>query len=160
MAVPHQIVSPQSNKPVMGIVQDSLLGIMLFSRRDCFIDKHTAMNLMMWLDNNSEKQLPIPAILKPRPLWSGKQILSLVIPNVNLIKHFEAPSKNPHSQWCSNNDSVVLISKGELLAGCVNKSTVGASQQGLVHVIWRECGPIAAKNFLSNSQKVVNQWLA
>jgi len=42
-------VSPQSNKPVMGIVQDSLLGIMLFTRRDNFVDKHTVMNLMMWL---------------------------------------------------------------------------------------------------------------
>jgi DNA-directed RNA polymerase II subunit RPB1 len=31
MAVPYQVVSPQSNKPVMGIVQDSLLGIMLFT---------------------------------------------------------------------------------------------------------------------------------
>lgn len=37
MAVPLQIVSPQSNKPVMGIVQDALLGIMLFTRRDNFL---------------------------------------------------------------------------------------------------------------------------
>lgn len=49
MAVPYQVVSPQSNKPVMGIVQDSLLGIMLFTWRDNFVDKHTVMNLMMWL---------------------------------------------------------------------------------------------------------------
>lgn len=49
MSVPNQIVSPQANKPVMGIVQDSLLGIMLFTRRDNFIDKPTVMNLMMWL---------------------------------------------------------------------------------------------------------------
>jgi len=38
MYVPKQIVSPQSNKPVMGIVQDSLLGIMLFTKRETFLD--------------------------------------------------------------------------------------------------------------------------
>jgi len=31
MAVPHQVVAPKDNKPVMGIVQDALLGIMLFT---------------------------------------------------------------------------------------------------------------------------------
>ena len=38
MAVPRQIMNPQSNKPVMGIVQDSLLGTMLMTQRDTFID--------------------------------------------------------------------------------------------------------------------------
>lgn len=37
--VPKQIVSPQSNKPVMGIVQDSLLGSHLFTKRDTFVEK-------------------------------------------------------------------------------------------------------------------------
>lgn len=50
MAVPFQIVSPQANKPVMGIVQDSLLGVMLFTKKDNFIDKETVMNLCMCLD--------------------------------------------------------------------------------------------------------------
>jgi len=56
MAVPNQIVSPQANKPVMGIVQDSLLGIMLFTRRDNFIDKPTVMNLMMWLGEDAQEK--------------------------------------------------------------------------------------------------------
>lgn len=48
MHVPNQIVSPKDNKPVMGIVQDSLLGIMLFTLRDTFIEKELVMNLLMW----------------------------------------------------------------------------------------------------------------
>lgn len=65
----------------MGIVQDSLLGVMLFTRRSSFIDKSTVMNLIVTLerDLNPESQepslklgLPIPAILKPKPLWTGK----------------------------------------------------------------------------------------
>jgi len=32
------------------------------------------MNLLMWLDVEGElkAKLPTPAILKPRPLWTGK----------------------------------------------------------------------------------------
>jgi DNA-directed RNA polymerase II subunit RPB1 len=51
MHVPRQIVSPQSNKPVMGIVQDCLLGIMLFTKRETFLDKSLVMQLIMCLDD-------------------------------------------------------------------------------------------------------------
>lgn len=39
MMVPKCIVSPQSNRPVMGIVQDSLLGCRKITKRDTFIPK-------------------------------------------------------------------------------------------------------------------------
>ncbi|CDW74169.1 dna-directed rna polymerase ii subunit rpb1-like [Stylonychia lemnae] len=166
MAVPLQIVSPQSNKPVMGIVQDSLLAIMLFTRKDAFVDKDTAMNLMMWLGNQSssvssisDSQLPIPAVLKPKPLWTGKQMLSLIIPCVNLVRYSDSPGKNGERNWCPTFENIVLIQKGNLITGCLNKSTAGSSSQGLIHIIWRECGPQAAKEFLSNAQNIVNQWV-
>jgi hypothetical protein len=61
-----------------------------------------------------------------------------VIPNVNLIKFLEAAGKTPSSMWCSPNDTVVIITKGELISGNVNKATAGNSHQGLIHVIWRD----------------------
>ena len=61
---------------------------MLMTQRDTFIDHEEAMQLFMWvpeLGNSGEvNQLPHPAILKPKPLWTGKQIFSLLIPNLNL----------------------------------------------------------------------------
>jgi DNA-directed RNA polymerase II subunit RPB1 len=39
MMVPKCIVSPQSNKPVIGIVQDTLLGCRKITKRDSFIEK-------------------------------------------------------------------------------------------------------------------------
>ena len=80
MAVPRQIVAPQGNKPCMGIVQDSLLGIHRMTKRDTFIDKAMIMNILMFIDYDLEKGLPQPAVIKPKPLWTGKQILSLIIP--------------------------------------------------------------------------------
>ena len=49
MMVQRQIVSPQSNRPVIGIVQDTLLGCSLFTRRDTFLDRETVMNLLMYV---------------------------------------------------------------------------------------------------------------
>ena len=37
------------------------------------------MNIMLWI-RKWEGKLPIPCILKPKPLWTGKQIFSLLIP--------------------------------------------------------------------------------
>ena len=44
------------------------------------------MNLLMWVPVWDGK-IPLPAILKPKPLWTGKQIMSILIPgNVNVVR--------------------------------------------------------------------------
>lgn len=53
-----------------------------------------------------------------------------------------------------------MIEDGVHLAGVLCKNTIGAKKSGgLVHVIWNEHGPEAAKNFLNGIQLVVNYWL-
>jgi DNA-directed RNA polymerase II subunit RPB1 len=151
MAVPNQIVSPKDNKPVMGIVQDSLLGIMLFTLRDTFIEKELVMNLLMWVGYEDDK-FPIPAIIKPKPLWSGKQIFSLILPKINL----ERAGK---TGWDCNQDKNILIKQGELLCGNLTKGTIGSSHGGIVHIIWKEKGPYPCREFMSNTQLLINNWL-
>ena len=151
MAVPRQIVAPKDNKPCMGIVQDSLLGIYRLTKRDTFLDKAAVMNLLMWVDYDLERGLPPPAILKPRPLWTGKQMLSLVIPEtINLEKGGDAMDRK---------DKAVVIQQGELLAGILNKGVVGSAAGGLIHTVWKDLGPQACCDILSNIQYVVNNWL-
>ena len=67
----------QANKPVIGIVQDTLLGCRLITKRDTFIEKDLLMNMLMWLED-WDGRIPMPALLKPRPLWTGKQARILV----------------------------------------------------------------------------------
>lgn len=44
------------------------------------------MNLLMFLSTWDGK-VPQPAILKPRPLWTGKQVFSLIIPgHINCVR--------------------------------------------------------------------------
>lgn len=133
MAVPRQIVAPQGNKPCMGIVQDSLLGIYRLTKRDTFVDKALMMNILMFVDYDLEKGLPTPAVLKPKPLWTGKQVLSLVIPDtINL---------EGGKDWMSKKDDTVIIQQGEIISGVIHKKTVGASPGGLIHITWKDHGP-------------------
>jgi DNA-directed RNA polymerase II subunit RPB1 len=61
---------------------------MLFTKKDNFMSIDTIMNLIMMLEGQQAEFamncLPMPAIIKPKPLWSGKQIMSLIIPNINM----------------------------------------------------------------------------
>jgi DNA-directed RNA polymerase II subunit RPB1 len=156
MLVPYQIVSPQGNKPVIGIVQDSLLGAMKFTRRDTFLTRDEVFNLLMWVDGWDGK-VPVPAILKPEPLWTGKQVFSLMLPRVNL--HRFSKGHPDEETGISPGDTRVLIDRGELLCGIIDKGTLGKSAGSLVHVIWHEQGPLACRGFLNTVQKVVNNWL-
>ena len=61
---------------MIGIVQDTLLGCRLMTKRDTFIARDVFMNILMWLEDWDGK-IPMPAILKPQPLWTGKQVRAL-----------------------------------------------------------------------------------
>ncbi|CAI9115645.1 OLC1v1016609C1 [Oldenlandia corymbosa var. corymbosa] len=155
MMVPKCIVSPQSNKPVMGIVQDTLLGSHLITKRDNFIEKDVFMNILMWWEDFDGK-VPAPTILKPKPLWTGKQVFNLIISRqINLQKRAADDDKGP----LTPGDTRVCIEKGELLSGTLCKKTLGPCVGSLIHIIWEEVGPDAAQKFLGLTQWLVNYWI-
>src|SRR5690606_36677056 len=78
--VPLQVVSPQKNGALMGIVQDTLCGVYKICRRDVFLNKDQVTQIMLWVPE-WDGHLPTPAILNPRPRWTGKQIISMIIPS-------------------------------------------------------------------------------
>lgn len=152
-AVPLQIVSPQSNKPVMGIVQDTLCGVRKMTLRDTFLDYDAVQNILFWVPN-WDGVVPRPAVLKPKPLWTGKQMMSLTIPDGIFVQRID--ENNPPD---SPKDNGMLVYKGEVMYGVVNKKTVGATSGGLIDVIFREKGPYACAQFVGDIQKVVNYWM-
>lgn len=82
--VPRQLITPQANKPVMGIVQDTLTAVRVMTKRDVFIELPRVMDLCLHYPDWDGK-IPTPAILKPKPLWTGKQMLSMIIPGKHLF---------------------------------------------------------------------------
>ncbi|KAF3932632.1 hypothetical protein ABW19_dt0200788 [Dactylella cylindrospora] len=150
--VPLQIVSPQRNGPLMGIVQDTLCGIYKICRRDVFLDRNQLMNVLMWVPG-WDGTFPPPAIVKPTPRWTGKQVISLVIPKgINLVK----PDKEGMSPLA---DTGLCVTDGELMFGLFSKKSVGASQGGLIHTIFNEKGSHTCMGFFNGTQRVVNYWL-
>lgn len=165
MMVPRNIVTPQSNRNVMGIVQDALLGVTRMTKRDIFIEKEIFMNAMMWIAT-WDGILPTPTILKPRPLWTGKQLFSMICPNIN----YRGKSKNHSDKLKDKNgepvtdsfnclDSEVLIHNGDLLQGIVDKNIVGASGGSIVHICWVQKGWEETRNFMNQIQAIINYWM-
>ena len=159
MMVPRNIVTPQNNRNVMGIVQDALLGVTRMTKRDVFIEKDVVMNTMMWIPTWNGV-VPAPAILKPRPLWTGKQLFSMVCPKINYRgrskNHQEDPKVTDPFVYL---DSEVLVHQGVLLHGIVDKNIVGTSGGSMVHVSWLEKGWEETRSFMNQVQTVVNYWM-
>ncbi|BAE57665.1 hypothetical protein F9C07_2225934 [Aspergillus flavus] len=156
--VPMNIVSPQRNGPLMGIVQDTLCGIYKICRRDTFLTKEQVMNLMMWVPD-WDGVIPPPAILKPRPRWTGKQIISMALPSgLNLLR-VDKDNSALSEKFAPLNDGGLLIHGGQLMYGMFSKKTVGASGGGVIHTIFNEYGPGTAVAFFNGAQAIVNYWL-
>lgn len=120
------------------------------------------MSLLLWIDG-WDGRVPQPAILKPKPQWTGKQLFSMSIPTeANLIKyhviHPDGETGGPY-QHITVGDTKVLIEGGKLLHGIICKKTVGASEGSLMHVVHTECGATTVKDLFSNIQKTCDNWL-
>lgn len=155
--VPLQIVSPQKNAPLMGIVQDTLCGIYKICRRDAFLTKEQVMNTLMWVPE-WDGVIPQPAILKPSPRWTGKQLISMALPpDLNLVRKVE--DEKGAAAWAPLNDGGICVHGGELMYGLFSKKTVGAASGGVIHTIFNERGPYATVNFFNAAQRIVCYWL-
>ena len=146
LAFEKHLISPKKGLPMTGAVQNVLLGSTLLSRKDTFLTREKFYNLALpgqWEDDQSDKNkkrgIPIPAILKPRILWTGKQVHSLALPSfVNYTckgKEFETieqslrSTASPHEKLILD-DFRVLIRKGNLLTGPLEANSLGALRSG------------------------------
>jgi DNA-directed RNA polymerase II subunit RPB1 len=148
--VPLNIVSPQRNGPLMGIVQDSLVAIYKICRRDVYLTKEQVMNTLLWVPD-WDGIIPMPAILFPTPRWTGKQIISMALPAGLNLSLYSDP--NPKK------DDGVFIHQGELMFGLFNKKNVGVGSGGVIHNVYNEMGWEEALRFFNGAQRITNYWL-
>ena len=106
-----------------------------------------------------------PAILKPRPLWTGKQVISTIMdnlkpPNVEGL-NLVSKCKIPASQWgpSAPEEQAVLIMDGYLLTGILDKSQFGASSNGLVHAVYEVYGARYAGKLLTILGRLFTSYL-
>ena len=159
MMVSKCIVSPQSNKPVIGIIQDTLLGSHKITNKDTFVTEEDFFNLHLLYTQKTNKQVPLPdpAILKPKRMYTGKQVFSLLFPtdfNFKKKGNVYAPS-----QSYDYFDGFVIIRNGTHVCGNLCKKSLGSSEGSIIHLLWLEYGPRTANTFISHVQYIINYWL-
>lgn len=156
MSVPKQIVAPQGNKPCMGLVQDTLLGVYLLTSPDTFLDRGQVMQMVMQLkfphDPDPVRLIPPPTVLKPRELWTGSQIFALLFPRGLFLG-------KPARELAPLGRAEVRVEDGAIVHGQLAKRHVGTSGGGVVHVLFLDFDDQVAARFLSDAQRLVNHWL-
>lgn len=162
MAVAQNCMGSQSNKPVMGIVQDSLLGLHIMSHCDITFDHPHVCRILGALRHYADLSLP-PAIIEihagatqpPRRLWTGKQLISMLLP-----RHFYTTSVlQGHCEDTKEIELPVIIHNSNILCGVLRKTHLGTSSGGIVDVICREEGGVACLRFMGNVQRMARAFL-
>jgi DNA-directed RNA polymerase II subunit RPB1 len=135
MLVQNNIITPQNNRPVMSIIQDSLIGVYLMTADGVTIDRGDMMNCVMTIPGWDGK-------MEYKDVYTGKDLVSLTLPYVNYKKHG------------------VEIVRGKLLKGQLSKKTLGSSHGSLIHVIHNDCGPKKTVDFIHRLQLIAHRWLS
>ncbi len=155
-SVPSQIISPSTHKPIISIVQDTLVGSYLFTRYDNYVNRNEIFDIMIDVptfdgtlpepeikagtkDKDLPKDFPRYKYSTIRDLWSGRQILSMVIPKVSFI----------------NKGKGVEIVNGIVKSGVFDNSVLGS----LVHIIFNKFGQDRTQQFLDDIQNIVTNWV-
>jgi len=148
-AVPHQIVTPRHAKPLIGIVQDTLVGSYRMTHPHIELNRREFMNLMMW-NKRFEGIVPPPAKGKH---WSGQQVLSQLLPPINMEMGNGLYKDN------KSTDNMVKILEGQLLQGIVDKDIFSRPSKGIVHTTYRDFGSKATVQLIDSMQNTVEQFL-
>jgi DNA-directed RNA polymerase subunit A' len=78
MQVQDQILSPRFGGPIIGAIRDFITSAYYFTRKGSYLTKGQIDRLLS--TTNYTGDLPEPEITEPQPMWSGKQIFSLFLP--------------------------------------------------------------------------------
>ena len=87
MHADRQFIVPTDGKPIRGLIQDHVVAGVLLTKKDAFFTAAEFSQLLFnacspWRPGGAEDfdlRLPTPAVLKPRALWTGKQLLSALV---------------------------------------------------------------------------------
>ena len=171
MGVKNNIVSPRSGAPIIAATQDFISASYLISHKNSFFDRAQLCELLcMMSDANVQYDLPPPSIMKPRALWTGKQVFSLLIkPNadskveINLearTKSFQRPKDPDSPPEMSVNDGYVIIQKSEVLCGTMEKKLLGdGNKNSIFYAILRDYGPDEAAAAMNRMAKLCARYL-
>jgi DNA-directed RNA polymerase beta' subunit len=139
------MISPQSSKTNIAIVQDGLLGAYLITRENQTIGNSLFFQLTMKLvDIDVISKLEyIKKKMKGKELYTTYNLFSILLPNT-----LDYTRKNN----CDIDEPIVVIKNGILKKGTINKTIIGSSHNSLIQVLHKEYNQDTSMNFVNNVQ--------
>lgn len=174
MNTDNQYIVPTSGNPLRGLIQDHIAGAVKLTCKDTFLTKQEFQQLLFIAASGlagteiagqaDRMETPRPAILKPRPMWTGKQVISAVLthlcrpplPPLNLDGKTRTP---PTALGAEELEHVVTIRQGQLLTGVMDKAAIGNSSLGLVHAVYELYGAEHAGRLLGSIGRLMTFYL-
>jgi len=142
-AVPYMILAPRDGKPIIEIVQDTLLGSYRLTKDITNMQDKTLANIQM-VNSYFGGSLKKP---DKKYTYTGKEAYSQILPPGLYINR-----KN-------KKDERVVINNSELEKGNLDKNVFHGITTGLIPVIYHDYGPFETQKFLDNTQRLVCRWL-
>jgi len=142
-AVPYMILAPRDGKPIIEVVQDTLLGSFRLTKDWTTINDKTMANLQM-VNSNFTGKLEKP---NKNYEYSGKDAYSFILPpNLNIVRKNKAEEK-------------FVIKNSKVESGTLDKTVFHGISSGLIPVIYHDYGPFEVRKFLDNTQRLICRWL-
>jgi len=149
MLVQKQILSPRYGGPIIGGIQDYISGAYVLSSKTTLLTKEEVIDLLSAAGYIGP--IPEPAILSPKRYWTGKQIISMFLPE---DFNYRGAAKVSSGKLACNDyecfwDSYIVVKKGKLLLGVLDKKAIGSQEpESLYHFLVREYGDEVGREFI------------
>ncbi|KAL7423169.1 hypothetical protein Q5752_002469 [Cryptotrichosporon argae] len=173
----NQYLVPTSGGPLRGLIQDHVVAGVWMCNKSSFFTRDDYFQLVYgalrtedgYIGRDKIITLP-PALFKPRPMWTGKQIISTIMANLTPAnaKGLNLTSKNKiqNKLWGRDDSSDpdmseenVVFLDGHLICGVLDKSQYGASAYGLIHSVHELYGPMIANRLLGVLSRLLTKYL-
>ena len=177
MSVPMNIISPKDSKPVISLVQDSVIGTYLLTSKDTFLTRGRFFDLSMFV-HYGDKEIPTPAIMYKKIvcpdkahahvrscyewdyLYTGKQLVSYSTPkDINMQRSTRNLDATDVGACFDLDERKVFIHDGNILSGQICQQIIGGVSRGLIDRICKRIGNWKAAKFISDLQRVATNWL-
>ncbi|KAH8118620.1 beta and beta-prime subunits of DNA dependent RNA-polymerase [Phellopilus nigrolimitatus] len=167
----NQYLVPTSGKPLRGLIQDHVVSGVWMTSRETFFSREEYFQLLYGALRPEDSTQPSgrlrtlpPTIWKPKPLWTGKQVISTVMLNITPKTarglNLASKSKVSGDLWGKGSEEAkVLFVDGELLCGILDKSQFGATDYGLVHSVYELYGADVAGKLLGILSRLFTKFL-
>lgn len=167
----HQYLSATAGKPLRGLIQDHISVSVCLTNRDTFFDREDYHQLLcgclrpeMNQTTSHKIHTVFPAFIKPKPLWTGKQIITTILRNITPLDHpgltFDGKSQTPEDNWGpESHEGRIFFNNGYFVSGILDKAQLGPSGKGLIHSVYEAYGHTIAGRFLSILGKLLTKFL-